>query len=119
MGLTGINLDMITSLIGSIAIGIGVDYTIHFMNNYHGERLKSDNLDEVTMNTLKVSGKAIVVNAVSVGLGFLVLCLSQFVVLRYIGFLVAVVMLTSSVTAMTVLPVMLNVFKPKFISKPL
>ena len=119
MGLTGINLDMVTSLIGSIAIGIGVDYTIHFMNNYHYERLRCDDLNQVTLNTLRVSGKAIVVNAVSVGLGFLVLCLSQFVVLRYIGFLVAVVMLTSSVTAMTILPVLLNVFKPKFISLPI
>ncbi|WP_320130134.1 MMPL family transporter [uncultured Sphaerochaeta sp.] len=119
MGLAGINLDMVTSLIGSIAIGIGVDYTIHFMSDYHYERLLCDDLNTVTLNTLATTGKAIVVNAVSVGLGFLVLCLSRFVVLRYIGLLVAVVMLTSSVTAMTILPAMLNVFKPKFISRPI
>jgi predicted RND superfamily exporter protein len=34
MGFLGINLDMVTSLISSIAIGIGIDYTIHFLNNY-------------------------------------------------------------------------------------
>nr|WP_245535452.1 MMPL family transporter [Sphaerochaeta pleomorpha] len=118
MGLAGINLDMVTSLIASIAIGIGVDYTIHFMSDYHYERLHCDDLHAVTLNTLATTGKAIVVNAVSVGLGFLVLSLSQFVVLRYIGILVAVVMLTSSVTAMTILPAMLNVFKPRFISRP-
>lgn len=119
MGLAGINLDMVTSLIGSIAIGIGVDYTIHFMSDYHNQRLKTNDLTEVTLNTLSVSGKAIVVNAVSVGLGFLVLSLSQFIVLRYIGILVAIVMLSSSVTAMTILPAMLNIFKPKFISRPI
>jgi len=119
MGFMGINLDMITSLITSIAIGIGIDYTIHFMSNYHHERLKTDDLDLVTLNTLKLSGKGIAVNAVSVGLGFLVLVLSNFVVLRYIGFLVAVIMLTSSVPAMTLLPLILNIFKPAFISKPL
>lgn len=118
MGLAGINLDMVTSLIASIAIGIGVDYTIHFMSDYHYERLRCDDLNTVTLNTLATTGRAIVVNAVSVGLGFLVLSLSQFVVLRYIGILVAVVMLTSSVTAMTILPAMLNVFKPRFISRP-
>jgi predicted RND superfamily exporter protein len=118
MGLAGIDLDMVTSLIASIAIGIGVDYTIHFMSDYHYERLRSDDLNTVTLNTLATTGKAIVVNAVSVGLGFLVLGLSRFVVLRYIGILVAVVMLTSSVTAMTILPAMLNVFRPRFISRP-
>jgi len=117
MGFAGINLDMITSLVSSIAIGIGIDYTIHFMNTYNLERLACDDLSEVTKRTFRISGKAIVVNAVSVGLGFLVLCLSNFVVLRYIGFLVAVVMLTSTMPAMTVLPICLNVFKPAFISR--
>jgi hypothetical protein len=117
MGFAGINLDMVTSLISSIAIGIGVDYTIHFMNNYHHERLLSDDLQQVTFNTYMVSGKAILVNALSVALGFLVLCFSEFVVLRYIGLLVAIVMVTSSLTAMTVLPVLLNLIKPKFISR--
>lgn len=119
MGLLNINLDMVTSIIGSIAIGIGVDYTIHFMDDYHNQRLLCSDMTQVTLNTLSVSGKAIVVNAVSVGLGFLVLSLSQFVVLRYIGILVAIVMLTSSVTSMTILPAMLNIIKPKFISRPL
>ncbi len=118
MGFVGINLDMVTSLISSIAIGIGIDYTIHLMSNYHQERLKSDDLSEVTRQTLRVSGKAVVVNALSVGLGFLVLCLSKFVVLRYIGLLVAVVMLTSSVSALVILPLILNIFKPAFIARP-
>lgn len=119
MGIAHINLDMVTSLIGSIAIGIGVDYTIHFMDDYHKQRLQSDNLQVVTLNTLSLSGKAIIVNAVSVGLGFLVLALSQFVVLRYIGILVAIVMFTSSFTSMTILPALLNTFNPKFMQKPL
>ena len=116
MGLTGINLDMVTSLVAAIAIGIGIDYTVHFMNNYHKERVKTDDLGVVTVNTLKLSGKGIMVNAASVGFGFVVLCFSRFVVLRFVGFLVAVVMLTSSVAAMTILPVLLNIFKPRFMA---
>ncbi len=117
MGVTGINLDMITSLVASIAIGVGVDYTIHFLSRYKAERLKSDDLDLVTKNTILSSGKGIITNAVSVGLGFAVLVFSKFVVLRFIGILVAVIMLTSSVAALTVLPALLNLIKPKFISK--
>jgi len=118
MGLTGINLDMVTSLIGSISIGIGVDYTIHFMTDYHAQWTLTHDTEKATLRTLKVSGRAIAVNALSVGLGFLVLSLSQFIVLRYIGILVAVVMLTSSVTALTILPAILNIAKPKFLNKP-
>jgi len=117
MGLTGIKLDMVTSLIASIAIGVGVDYTIHFLGRYKIERQKTDDLNEVTRNTVLSTGKAIITNAVSVGLGFAVLLFSQFIVLRYIGVLVAVIMLTSSVAALTVLPALLNLFKPKFISR--
>ncbi len=117
MSLVGINLDMVTSLVAAIAIGIGIDYTVHFMNNYHHERIANDDLTEVTLKTLKYSGKGIAVNAFSVGAGFLVLCFSKFVVLRFVGFLVAVVMLTSSVAALTILPVILNIFKPKFMAK--
>lgn len=117
MGAFGINLDMVTSLIASIAIGVGVDYTIHFISCYKSERLLSKDLDEVTRRTVLSTGKAIITNAVSVGLGFAVLIFSQFIVLRYIGILVAIIMFTSSVAALTVLPVMLNLFKPKFISR--
>ncbi len=117
MTLTGINLDMVTSLVAAIAIGIGIDYTVHFMNNYHHERLQSRDLMQVTLNTLKHSGKGIAVNAFSVGAGFVVLCFSKFIVLRFIGFLVAVVMFTSSLAALTVLPVILNMINPKFMAK--
>ena len=116
MSLTRINLDMVTSLVAAIAIGIGIDYTVHFMNNYHNERIASDNLTQVTLNTLRHSGKGIAVNAFSVGCGFLVMCFSNFVVLRFVGFLVATVMLTSSVASLTILPVVLNMFKPKFMA---
>ena len=63
MGFFHINLDMVTSLIASIAIGIGVDYTIHFLERYHQERLLSDDLSEVTKNTIRSSGKGIITNA--------------------------------------------------------
>ncbi len=114
MGFAGINLDLYTSIIASVAIGVGIDYTIHFMETYQQERALSSNLEEVTQNTFKKSGKGIVTNAVAVGLGFLVLLFSKFIILRYIGMLVAVVMFTSSTLAMTTIPGILNAFDPKF-----
>ena len=115
MGFTGIQLDLVTSIIASVAIGVGIDYTIHFMESYKAERAKSDNVEEVTMKTFAVSGLGIVTNALAVGLGFLVLLFSRFQILRCIGLLVAIVMFSSSFLAMTVIPGVLNAFDPKFI----
>ncbi len=117
MGFAGINLDLVTSIIASVAVGVGIDYTIHFLTTYKEERAKTDELETVTRMTFRKSGHGIVTNAIAVGFGFLVLCFSKFVVLRYIGILVAIVMFTSSFLAMTVIPGFLNMYAPKFISK--
>ncbi|MBQ9205626.1 MAG: RND family transporter [Treponema sp.] len=114
MGYTGIALDLCTSIIASVAIGVGIDYTIHFMETYRAQRALTDDLEEVTKRTFKTSGKGIITNAIAVGLGFCVLLFSRFIILRYIGALVAVVMFTSSALSMTIIPGLLNAFDPKF-----
>ena len=114
MGYTGIALDLCTSIIASVAIGVGIDYTIHFMETYKAQRALTDDLEEVTKNTFKTSGRGILTNAIAVGLGFCVLLFSRFIILRYIGALVAVVMFTSSALSMTIIPGLLNAFDPKF-----
>lgn len=114
MGFTGINLDLITSIIASVAVGVGIDYTIHFLTTYKEERALSRDLTEVTKNTFRKSGHGIVTNATAVAFGFIILMLSKFVVLRYIGVLVAIVMFTSSFLAMTIIPGILNITDPRF-----
>ena len=115
MGFAGINLDLVTSIIASVAVGVGIDYTIHFLSTYKQERALTDDLVAVTKTTFLKSGHGIITNALAVGLGFMVLCCSKFLVLRYIGILVAIVMFSSSMLAMTIIPGILNIFDPKFI----
>ncbi len=117
MGFAEINLDLVTSIIASVAVGIGIDYTIHFLETYRLERAKTTDVHEAAKRTFASSGVGILTNALAVGLGFLVLCLSKFAVLRYIGILIAIVMFTSSMLAMTVLPGFLTNYDPKF-SRP-
>ena len=114
MGFSGIHLDLVTSIIGSVAIGVGIDYTIHFMESYRALRACDRNVENVTLKTFAVAGHGIVTNALAVGFGFLVLALSKFAILRCIGILVAIVMFSSSFLAMTVIPGILNAFDPKF-----
>ena len=119
MGFFKIKLDISTAMVASVAIGIGIDYSIHFMTQYHAERQSSDDLEKVTTMTLRTTGKAITFNAFSVAAGFLVLLLSNFNPINYLGLLIALTMFTSSAAAMTLLPAMLNLFKPYFIEKPI
>lgn len=105
------NLDIITSLLASLAIGIGVDYAIHIMNAYKRNMGSPDCLDAVYRTT----GKAVFINAVSVAVGFLSLTISQFVPIRQMGVLFAVSMIFASLSSLIVLPIILNKLKPKFL----
>ena len=115
MGFSGINLDLVTSILASVAIGVGIDYTIHFLETYRAERLLTRDGKIAAKRTFRKSGIGIITNALAVGLGFLVLYFSQFVVLRFIGILVAIVMFISSALAMTIIPGFLVAYDPKFI----
>ena len=57
--------------------------------------------------TIMISGKAIVINVVSVAAGFLVLIFSEMVPLQNFGLLVAMSMIGSGLGALTLLPVIL------------
>ena len=119
MGIVGIKLNIGTAMVASFAIGIGIDYTIHYLAAYHHEYTKRRNDRNFLIHTFYGSGKAILFNAVSVGAGFAVLMLSKFNMLSELGLLIALVMATSSFASLTVLPTILSIVKPRFITKAL
>lgn len=106
MGWLGIPLDIVTVLISSIGVGVGVDYSIHIYTRYQEEREKHDPAQSVT-NTIIHTGKAIVTNAGSVIAGFLILLLSSFPPFRYFGSLVTMAMFVASSSALIVLPALI------------
>lgn len=106
MGWLGIPLDIVTVLISSIGIGVGVDYSIHIYTRYQEELESHDPIQSVT-NTIIHTGKAIVTNAGSVIAGFLILLLSSFPPFQYFGSLVTGTMFVASASALTVLPALI------------
>lgn len=111
MGLLGIKLNIATSMVSSIAIGVGIDYTIHFLDALRRSAAHHTNWQRIVQHALLTSGKAIVVNALSVGLGFLVLLFSQFQPLISLGALIALTMATTSLASLTALPALIHVFR--------
>ncbi len=70
MGWLGINLDMFTMLIGSIAIGLAVDDTIHFFHNFRKYYEKTGNVQKAVEDTLTSTGKAMLITTVVLTTGF-------------------------------------------------
>ena len=115
MGFTGIPLDIATVLVGSISIGIGIDYSIHFVNRFKKEFQKDKTELEALDKTLETTGKAILINVITVTMGFLVLILAALIPLRRFGILIAITMIGSGFGAITLLPAIILLTKASFI----
>lgn len=116
MGFSGIWLSISTSMFASIAIGLGVDFSIHTL-----ERLQTlvgrerQSLDQAILNLYPNTGRALFFNFASLALGFGVLMVSKVVVLQDFGLLVAVAIATSFFSSMTLLPALAKLFAPRFL----
>jgi predicted RND superfamily exporter protein len=117
MGFTGIKLNLGTSMVAAVAVGIGIDYSIHCLEAYKREYVATGGKGDFLRRVFLSSGKAIIINALSVGAGFAVLMLSNFVMLGDLGMLIAITMFSSAFVSLTVLPALLALIKPKFIYK--
>ena len=115
MGFSGIKLNIGTSMMASLCVGIGIDYSIHYMEAYKRE-FKPGKPEDFLPATFALSGRAILINALSVGAGFAVLLLSQFIMLKDLGLLISFTMISSSLVCLCFLPVLLSAVKPKFIN---
>ncbi len=104
MGWFGIQLDIATSIIAAITIGIGVDDTIHFLNTFRCYRKWGEDVDTAIRKTLEVAGKAIIFTSLALICGFSVLELSPFKPLMLFGLLMAVTMVATTLGALVVLP---------------
>jgi len=116
MGFLGIPLSTTTALLSSIAIGIGIDYAVHFLEQYRHNAANTDDKLMAAQQTMAHSGKAIIYNAIVVIAGFLVLMFSVFPPNRELGALVSLNMFTSfagTLTIMLVLLYMSNVYFKK------
>ena len=111
-GLFEIPLDVSTALAAGIAIGVGVDYAIHFVYKYIREKEASGKHELAIDQTMRSTGYTIVINAIVVSVGFSVLFFSQFPPHVKLGYFVTAYMLVSCLVAIWVLPALLSYFKP-------
>ena len=112
MGWLGIPLDMMTITIAAITVGIAVDNTIHYIHRFQKE-FKVDQNYLMTMDRCHGSiGKAMYYTSVTITLGFSILALSDFMPTIYFGLLTGAAMVIALLGALTLLPLLIVVFRP-------
>ena len=65
-----IPLNMFTMLVGSIAIGLAVDDTVHFMHNFRRYFAQTGDVREAVHRTLHTAGRAMLVTSIVLATGF-------------------------------------------------
>ncbi len=112
MGWLHIPLDIMTITIAAIAMGIGIDDTIHYIHRFQVEFAK-DNLYYFSMHRASNSiGNAMYFTTLVIVIGFSILTLSNLIPTIYFGLLTMVVMVAALISDLILLPKLLLLFKP-------
>ncbi|MEA3417483.1 MAG: MMPL family transporter [Thermodesulfobacteriota bacterium] len=107
MGLVGIPLNTATAIISAVAIGIAVDDTIHFLNQYQNERRRGNNIRQATITAIEIKATPIMTTSLILIGGFGILVLSSFVPTIQFGFLCSLIMLFALISDLAILPAVL------------
>ncbi len=110
MGILGVSINLVTVIIMNTCIGIGIDYSIHFVSGYIYSRRKNIERTEALRETIHGKGIPILFNALIVGIGFLVLAFSGFPPIRDFGIVVFISMIVSALISLLMLPILIRYF---------
>ena len=112
MGWLNIPLDIMTITIAAIAIGIGVDDTIHFIHRFQEEYKIDHNYINAMRRSHESIGYAMYYTSLVIIIGFSVLVLSNLIPTIYFGLLTVITMITVLLADLLLLPKLLLIFKP-------
>ncbi|MDO8345454.1 MAG: MMPL family transporter [Cellvibrio sp.] len=112
MGLVGIPLDMMTTTIAAIVVGVGVDQAIQYFYRFRIEFAHDQNYVESMHRSHASIGRAMYYTSVTIIVGFSILMLSQFIPSIYFGLLTAFAMLMAVLGSLTLLPKLILMMKP-------
>lgn len=117
MEMRGIGLNINTLPVTAVGIGVGVDYAIYVMDRVR-EEVRDKSLIEAIRAMLTTTGSAVLFTAVTVVGGIAYWIPGS--VLRFnseMAMLLSLLMISNMIGAITLLPVLIRIFKPKFVMK--
>ena len=110
MGYMGVDLKISTAIIFTIAFGIAVDDTIHFLGKFKIELLKGRSKLYALKRAYITTGKAMIITTLVLCSGFLLLLFSSFTGTAYLGGLLSITLFAALILDLTILPVLILLF---------
>ena len=110
MGLAGVHMKVSTSIIFTIAFGIAVDDTIHFISKLRLTLVKEPDIFRAVRRTYLLAGKAVITTSLILVGGFSTLLFSKFDGTFYVGLLIGLTLLFGVVAELTLLPLLILYF---------
>jgi predicted RND superfamily exporter protein len=104
-----IPLDMFTLLIGSIAIGLAVDDTIHFLHNFRRYYLETKQSAKAIEHTFFTTGKAMVITTMVLSLGFYAYMMANMISVQNFGLLTGSVIVLALAADLLIAPALMIV----------
>ncbi len=112
MGLFNISIDASTMMAGSIAIGLAVDDTIHFMHVFQQYYKESGSPSQAIYHTLQTTGRAIFITSTVLSLGFFVFVFSTMNNMAYFGVITGIMIIMALLADYFVFPSLMMLLNP-------
>jgi len=106
-------LDMFTLLIGSIAMGLAVDDTIHFMHNFKRYYIQKQDAKKAVEETFFTTGKAMVITTIVLSLGFYAYMLGEMESVQNFGFITGSVIIFALLADLFLAPALMVIISKK------
>ena len=110
MWVLGFSFNVLTAMVASLGIGIGVPFGIHMTHRFLEDRRRYDTLDEAVRQTLTHTGGAMAGSAATTAAGFGVLVFASLVPIQQFGTIVAITIVYSFLAAVLVQPSFLRLW---------
>lgn len=101
-------LDLFTIMVGSIAIGVAVDDTIHFMHNYRRYYRREGSVPVAVRLTLHSTGRALLVTSIALAVGFFVFLLASMKNVHAFGFVTGLVIVAALLADLMLSPALVT-----------
>jgi predicted RND superfamily exporter protein len=105
LAMTGFNLNIMTATLSAIAIGVGVDYSIHLISGIYYFRRQQKNWMEAVDSALKSVSRPVLANAFGLAIGLSALFFSPLLIHTHVASVMWVAMIVSSLAALFLIPI--------------
>jgi len=113
MALSDIPIGIMTVLIGTIAIGLSVDDTIHFMHHFKRNYKKTDDIEMSIRLTLRTTGRAILFTSIILTLGFIILILASMQNIINFGMILSIIIIMALLADIILAPALMVLYYKK------